>query len=706
VKKIFFIVVILTILADFSLAQEWVQTNGPGGYLYPQPFFNAKKDIFISTGSYSGGTLIRSTDNGKTWLNIPPIEWSPNGWWIVAIAPNQEIYVTGSYNDTNNTSRSAIWRSSDNGNSWSRLGLQNANIAFIGTDNTVYSLIRDTADHVLRSKNSGKDWDTLLLIPYSLRSSSGYANLIDSNGVVFLGIDSGSLVSRDQGNSWQKISYKVSACGRKGNIFASTKAGRFHSGDDGLTWNQLVLPSSGELVTNPAGQLFFFRSDRYIFPRNDTLLYSTDNGTTWNDIALPSTKRWGSAYSFIIFGDADSGLYYYQYNDGETFHTAYPGAPWTSAVFPTAPVSDIAAFENGSLAVLVPVLGADTYIDPTLWNSDSLQSNFQFNDSYYGNFYKDSNNNIFLVNGGVYNSQDTGKTWNLMWKNLSISAYSVAFFKDIILAESNNSLAASYDGGISWQVQNGAIGYNDLIDLVASHDGLLYGKGHFDSLFRSSDKGITFQKFANPFSPTNSISLMISDLYGEVFVSSSNPFSIYRSRDRGETWSPCSQGLNCKNINSLIELPNGSIAAATDSGVFILPLGGCQWYSYSRGLWTKNVPCITVTNKGELYAGSDGCGVFKSTKLFNDSPNLTYIDAGAINFDTVNVGSSVCMDVTLRNRGFKSFTINSFTVTDPLPFSVADVSVKKIPITLAPDDSLVMTICFHPPQPSVCILHQ
>lgn len=696
-KKVFFAFVILTLFAGFSAAQEWVQTNGPGGGQFLQIAFNAKKDIFILTGPYSSGTLIRSTDNGKTWSNIAPSVSSLTAWWNVAIAPNQEIYLTGSDNDTNNSSRSGIWRSTDNGNSWIRLGFQDASIVFIGPDNTIFVSSRDTDDYFqfLRSKNSAKDWDTLHL-PLPLSMNSSFSGLIDSNGVIFLNVDSGSLVSRDQGNTWQRISYKISACGRKGNIFSPTSAGRFHSSDDGMTWNQLALPALGKFVANPAGQVFYYRSD--------SLLYSADDGITWNNIILPSVKTLSYIYSFKIFGDANSGLYYSQHSDGEMFHAAYPGAPWTPAVFPTGSEYDIAAFENGSLAVLAPTYGADSYIDPTLWSSDSLQSHWQFNGIFSGNFYKDSNDNVFLKEwDSLYTSQDAGKSWKSAWKNISGTIYSLAFFKDIILATLDNSLVISYDGGISWIIQNRSVGIsfrsNDLVDLMASHDGLLYGTG-YDSLYRSTDKGITFQKLATPFI-SDRISLMISNLYGEVFASGFNSRGIYRSKDQGETWSFFIQGLTCTTINSLIELPNGSIAAATDSGVFILPLGGCQWQSYSRGLWLKNVPCIACNSKGELYAGSDGCCVFKSTKLFNDAVKLTMIEPGAIDYQTVTTGLASCQDVVLRNKGAKSFTIASFTVVDPTPFSVSDASAKKLPVTINPNDSLTMTICFHPPQPAV-----
>src|SRR5205085_553914 len=76
------------------------------------------------------------------------------------------------------------------------------------------------------------------------------------------------------------------------------------------------------------------------------------------------------------------------------------------------------------------------------------------------------------------------------------------------------------------------------------------------------------------------------------------------------------------------------------------------------------------------------------------------LDPRAIDFKTVTIGSTTCTDVVLRNQGIKPFTISSFTAVDPIPFSLSDESAKKLPITLGPKDSVVMSICFHPYQPA------
>jgi len=150
----------------------------------------------------------------------------------------------------------------------------------------------------------------------------------------------------------------------------------------------------------------------------------------------------------------------------------------------------------------------------------------------------------------------------------------------------------------------------------------------------------------------------------------------------------------------MIELPDGSIAAATDNGVFILSLGDCKWRSFSSGLWNLDIRSLTCTPQGVLFAGAAGVGAFKSTKAFNVAPKLTgRLLTGDIDFGTVALGDTVCRDIFIENTGLAPITLTkSYTILDPLPFSIDPQSIARLPITLNPKDYITMTVCFHPPQ--------
>src|SRR2546421_10431730 len=88
-KKIFLVATLVALLAGLAQGQEWVSTNGPGGG-FNSIVFNSKKNMFVAAGS-----LLRSTDGGKSWKLIAPFDALHGTSWKIAIAPDEDIYITG-----------------------------------------------------------------------------------------------------------------------------------------------------------------------------------------------------------------------------------------------------------------------------------------------------------------------------------------------------------------------------------------------------------------------------------------------------------------------------------------------------------------------------------------------------------------------------------------------------------------------------------
>src|SRR5579872_6209271 len=204
-----FFLVLLGFAAD-ALAQEWVQTGGPGGG-FNQIAFNSKKDMFLSAG-----TLMRSTDGGKTWTKIAPSDAHERTTWTTAISPNQYIYITGASRDS-----SRLWNSTYNGITCKRIWLNNPNSLLCGQGNSIYA---ESGDEFNRSTDFGKTWK-------NIRQGNFIDHSIDSNGVIILSVESAEdsiyfFRSSDSGLSWfpfylyaiWEIQPHI-ACGKKGNIF-------------------------------------------------------------------------------------------------------------------------------------------------------------------------------------------------------------------------------------------------------------------------------------------------------------------------------------------------------------------------------------------------------------------------------------------------------------------------------------------------------
>ena len=192
---------------------------------------NLNSDIFTGT-LYSG--MFRSSDNGDSWTEIN------NGLAGIrvrslAINKNGDIFA-GNYSSQG--SGLGIFRSTDNGDNWTEINN--------GVGATHFTSI-----------------------------------VINSNGVIFGGLF-GVFRSEDNGDSWVEVSTRITyslAVGSDGYIFAGTEDGLFRSIDNGDNWtavnfglgsnliDALVINSNGDIF---AGADFFAKIFR-----------STDSGDNW-----------------------------------------------------------------------------------------------------------------------------------------------------------------------------------------------------------------------------------------------------------------------------------------------------------------------------------------------------------------------------------------------------------------------------------------
>jgi len=262
--KRFIIVFLVSLICSEAAAQDWVSTGGPGGQFY-QIVYKNKNDIFLSAG-----TLMRSTDAGQSWEKDAPPDAPDGTSWTIAIAANQDIYITGGSTTMVDTIR--MWKSSNNGNTWNRIWLNNVEGLFTSPDSTIYVLPNDIfITFLLRSKNSGAEWDSIPLPSFRI----GFTT-VDSNGVLFFANydDATSkwyyIRSTDRGISWNNVlpnkivNYSSTACGKKGNIFISVSDSTshysaYHSTDDGMHWTLIPdIVNYGTFCVSPSGKVFFY----------------------------------------------------------------------------------------------------------------------------------------------------------------------------------------------------------------------------------------------------------------------------------------------------------------------------------------------------------------------------------------------------------------------------------------------------------------
>ena len=70
-------------------------------------------------------------------------------------------------------------------------------------------------------------------------------------------------------------------------------------------------------------------------------------------------------------------------------------------------------------------------------------------------------------------------------------------------------------------------------------------------------------------------------------------------------------GLDSTKVRTVLELSDGSMAAATANGLYIIDKGEVTaHYGQENGISTTEILCVAQADNGELYLGSDGDGIY------------------------------------------------------------------------------------------------
>ena len=322
--------------------------------------FNQQDHIFA--GTYNGVFL--SIDNGATWAPMNDGLLLPNGYLVAIFS----LLVTESGTVFAGSDRYSLFRSDDNGESWSQgdAGLSNSHVSdvVISDDGTVFAA---THRGVSFSDDLGENWQaTEEMLTQSFvkdleldgqnrllaASSQGIARLdlntgvwtqllegefnavhVTGDGAILAG--SGSCAasiyrSVDDGSEWTLVSEGIDlvlACGQvrtivsapDGALWVGTNGGIFRSDNNGDLWvgrnNGIEHTSIHDIAFNDAGDIFI--------AQHGGVYRSNDNGETW--MAAGANARVDNIRSLIF--DSFGRLYAASYektvfvseDDGQTW---------------------------------------------------------------------------------------------------------------------------------------------------------------------------------------------------------------------------------------------------------------------------------------------------------------------------------------------------------------------------------------------------
>jgi photosystem II stability/assembly factor-like uncharacterized protein len=149
--------------------------------------------------------------------------------------------------------------------------------------------------------------------------------------------------------------------------------------------------------------------------------------------------------------------------------------------------------------------------------------------------------------------------------------------------------------------------------IAVDRHGTLFMGGDYDApLWRSTDRGATWtQKTAGLITRRPVTAFLVKG--GETVFAALEQAGVFISRNRGESWTQVNNHLTDLSVRSLVAAADGSIVAGTSNGkIFRSSNDGGVWVEVQgHPIWAYMV-ALAADSAGIIYAGSLGQGVFCS----------------------------------------------------------------------------------------------
>lgn len=554
--------------------------------------------IYVGTGeanetgdAYFGAGILKSTDGGATWAQLPGpfasgTELSGTTIDSISVHPVNRQVLLASVATFSPSTPGGIYRSADGGSAWTRV--LSATIARDGvfepvSGNVAWAAIEGAG--VYKSTDAGLTWSpangtganvlpsaNLGRIEISLAPSSAstlYAGIGNSSGSAL-----GIYKTVDAGLNWKPLQLgpAVNYCGYQCGynhvmavhpananvVFAGGQSpSLFRSLDGGATWTQADLNGDGYTVLHADAHALAFSADgSRLYTGNDGGVWSTTDASglsmTWSN--LNSTLALTQFYSGISIdpanlnsgfgGTQDNGVQ--KYSGGLSWQYVYCGDAGRTAIDPANP--------------------NNVYVECT---------------SSYPISWK---------------SADGGVTFNPL---SSVPSYCRQLTVDPSIPQrlycSTTSMYQSNDGGNAWLAISGSLTGQTLTSIaIAPGDPNIVYVGSAGGLVNvstnaGSGAGATWTSRSAGL-PNRVITKIVVDPWASatayLTVSGFQSGHVFRTTNAGVSWSNISGDLPDIPVNDAVLDPDvsGSLYVATDIGVFSTVNGGQNWSAPGSGL--------------------------------------------------------------------------------------------------------------------------
>lgn len=493
-----------------------------------------------------------------------------------------------------------VYHSNDNGLSWKQLnaGLDNTFINSLAiSKNGKLFVATQGGNRVFVTSAPFTDWTAL----NEGLTENLFFTLAVINNHVFGLTNTGFLFTLAEGNtSWTTINTgfgiinSISASGE--NLFAATNNGIYLSTDRGITWSE----RNNGLLENSIYSISAVNNYVMANARTGVTFFSDNLGTNW---AL--TELEGGSFKLVEFNNILYAAYefraYYSENQGKIWEQVrnLPGA------------RDLIV--SGSTLIAGNPFGIFRSPNSFQWTRSNYN---KLNNSRIVGFAS-SRNNIFCATGtgDVLRSNNTGKTWTSISKNLPLDQItSIGYFDNTLLvALSNYGIYRSDNEGGSWSLATGIA----RISSFAKHRNQLVAGG-VSGIYFSSDMGRTWSRLTH--SPQSVQKQKLFDQGDTLFVTSPD-YGVSFSVNNGQSWNSINEGIPpSARPTSLTTFQGLTLVGAQNAApVYVRETIALPWQSVSEGFNNGTLTNSFATNNRNIFvAGNEG--IFTSTNGFDWSP--------------------------------------------------------------------------------------
>jgi photosystem II stability/assembly factor-like uncharacterized protein len=554
---------------------EWVKLSGPLGGMITTLLVSGGH---LYAGTY-GGSVFISADQGQSWkessVGLPAIE-------ITSLAADGINLYAG-------TAGSGVYRSADNGRTWQAVfvGLPLRgyvkSLAVSGTE--LFACLNPLGDGIYRSTDQGHRWIAVnAWLPVGRENTTA---LFASGANIFVGAN-GVFRSSDRGQSWMKTSLPESPVfsfvANNKSLFVGVRDGIYRSIDEGRSWMKADVGLSE--INCPT--LAVSGSNLFVGTNDGRIYRSANQGRRWTDVS-PKLQTKISVTSL-----AASGTNLFAGTPCGVLRSTNQGKSWTDS--------------NAGL---------------------NSTSNYQL--------IAGDQSLFTLTCNGILRSTDQGQTWREVNGRLRLKDLSnplIVASGPYLFAMSGGRVFRSTNQGESWSLAKTGFLQGNVTNLSVSGATLFAWTESRRHLYRSENHGETWTEVILPpkarssdsrarlnklFVNENSLFLILAEDHGDIVGIN----VIYRTSDQGKTWELAGKNLGGNEIGPVV-VSGTDILIGSGSSICRSTDNGQSWTVVNNNLSVN----AFVANGTEIYAGTDGKGVFLST---DRGLNWKEIDTGSAN---------------------------------------------------------------------------